>query len=64
MESRAARPAWRRYGVAVVLVVLAIAVTRAVQPWLSPTSLAPFYGAVALTAWYSGLRPALLAILL
>ena len=62
VERRAERPAWLRYGVAVALVAVAVAITIALQPWLSPTPLAPFYGAVVLAAWFSGLRPALLTI--
>ena len=55
---------WRRYGVAVGLVVLATGIMLVLQPGFEPAPLAPFYGAVALAAWYSGPRPALVTIAL
>ena len=54
-------PVWRRYGVAAGLVVVACFLGVALRPWLGFSPLAPFYGAVALAAWYGGLGPALLA---
>ena len=61
---RSGRAAWRQYGAAFFAVALAGAATIALQAWLSPTPLAPFFSAVALAAWYGGLGPALLAIAL
>ncbi len=64
VERRAERPAWLRYGAAVLLVAAAVAITSASQRWLWPTPLAPFYGAVALAVWFGGTRPAFVAIVL
>jgi PAS domain S-box-containing protein len=61
---RAGRAPWRQYGAAFFAVALAGAATIALQQWLFPTPLAPFFCAVALAAWYGGLGPALLAIAL
>ena len=62
MEERIGREAWRRYGVAILLVALATLLTIVIQPWLSAIALAPYYIAVALVAWYGGLGPALFTI--
>jgi PAS domain S-box-containing protein len=62
VEERIGREAWRRYGVAILLVALATLLTIVIQPWLSAIALAPYYIAVALVAWYGGLGPALFTI--
>jgi PAS domain S-box-containing protein len=64
VERRAGRSLWLRYGVAVALVLLATGIMFVLQPGFEPAPLAPFYGAVVLAAWYSGLRPALVTIAL
>jgi len=56
-----ARPAWRRYGAAVLLVLLASLATAAFHAWLAPTPTALFLAAVALAAWYGGVGPAAVA---
>ncbi|MDQ3225608.1 MAG: PAS domain S-box protein [Chloroflexota bacterium] len=61
MEERSERATWQRYGVAIALVLLASLLTLVLSPRLTIPPFAPFYGAVALTAWYGGLGPALLA---
>jgi PAS domain S-box-containing protein len=58
------RPPWRRYGVAVLLVLLAALLSLALHPWLAPAPLASFIAAVALAAWYGGAAPAVAAIVL
>jgi PAS domain S-box-containing protein len=62
VEKRIERPAWLRYGAAMLLVVLASVLTNALQQWLWPTPLAAFYVAIVLAVWYGGLGPALLAL--
>ncbi|MFN8592779.1 MAG: PAS domain S-box protein [Thermomicrobiales bacterium] len=64
MEYSAGRPAWRRYGVAILVVALAAAINVALQHTDVPGRVGPFYAAVAIAAWYGGLRPALLAVAL
>lgn len=61
MDDRATRPAWHRIGVTVLLVAVAALLSHELRSWFSAAPLAPFYGAVALAAWYAGLWPALLA---
>lgn len=58
------RPAWRRYGVAVVVVALATALRMLLDPWLGDSHYFTFYyAAVALVTWYSGPLPAVLALI-
>ena len=58
------RPAVQAYGVAVSLVLLACAVTLLLHIWFTPAPVTPFLAAVAFAAWYGGIGPALLAIVL
>ena len=58
MDARATRPAWHRIGVTVLLVAVASLLSHALRAWFDAAPLAPFYGAVALAAWYAGLWPA------
>jgi len=53
-------PAWRRYGVAVVSVILAWGLTRAI-PALHGVPIAAFFAAVTLSTFYGHLGPGLLA---
>lgn len=54
-----------RYGVSIVVVALAWLVRWALDPWLGNVqAFSFFYAAVALTAWWVGIRPAMLALLL
>ena len=53
-------PAWRRYGVAVVSVILAWGLTRA-TPALQGVPIAAFFAAVTLSTFYGHLGPGLLA---
>jgi signal transduction histidine kinase len=53
--------ATRRYGVALLLVVAAFALTRALWPWVDPHPTPLFLAAVMLAALYAGLGPSLLA---
>ncbi|MBW3633692.1 MAG: PAS domain S-box protein [Chloroflexi bacterium] len=62
VEGRTQRPAWLRYGAAILLVVLASALTAASRQWLMPTPLALYYGVVVLAVWYGGLGPGLTSI--
>jgi PAS domain S-box-containing protein len=62
VEERSEAPAWRRYGAAVLLVALATLINLAFHRWLIPSPLAPFFGAVALAAWYGGLASAVATI--
>ena len=59
VEGRTQRPAWLRYGAAIVLVALATGLAVTLRQWLWPTLLAPFYGAILLAVWYGGLGPGL-----
>lgn len=63
-DEKRPRLAWRRYGAAVVVVLLASLLSIALHPWLEPAPLAPFYAAVALSAWYGGVGPAVITIAL
>ncbi len=62
VKGRIERPAWLRYGAAMLLVALASVSTNALQQWLWPTPLAAFYIVIVLAVWYGGLGPALLAL--
>ena len=55
------RPAAARYGVAALAVAAALALGLALSPWLGGSVFFPLLGAVAVAAWYGGLRPGLLA---
>lgn len=57
------RSAVWRYGVAVASVALALAVRMAVDPYLD-SPFVTFFVAVAATAWFGGLEPALLSTVL
>src|ERR1041385_277359 len=62
----ALRPAWARYGVAIVSVALGCLAREALTPGIGPTTL-PFiffFPALAIAAWFGGLGPGLLAIVL
>ncbi len=54
-----AASAARRYGVAVLLVAVAFALTRALWPWVDPHPTPLFLAAVMLSALYAGLGPGL-----
>jgi K+-sensing histidine kinase KdpD len=54
-------PAARRYGVAVLSVSAAFALTRALWPWVDPHPTPLFLAAVVLSAFYAGPGPSLLA---
>lgn len=63
--SPAPRPAVLRYATAVVLSAAAFAVAAAFHNWLSEWSpLATFYAAVAVSSWFGGLGPGLVAVVL
>ena len=53
-----------RYGVAVLVVCLAAGLTLLLPPVATGTPFLFFFAAVILSAWYGGLGPALLTILL
>ena len=63
-DEKRPRLARGRYGAAVVVVLLASLLSIALHPWLEPAPLAPFYAAVALSAWYGGVGPAVITIAL
>ncbi|MBD3886989.1 PAS domain S-box protein [Phormidium tenue FACHB-886] len=52
------------YGVALLSVALALAVSLLLSSFIQPTPLALFYMAVMLSAWYGGLKPGLVATVL
>jgi signal transduction histidine kinase len=54
----------RRYGVAVLSVAAALALTQALWPWVDPHPTPLFLAAVMLSALYAGLGPSLLATVL
>lgn len=53
-----------RYAIAVALAIVAMAITLLFQPWLDRTIFMMFWPAVFASAWFGGLRPALLTALL
>jgi K+-sensing histidine kinase KdpD len=55
------RSVWR-YGFAIVSVVLATALTRSLEHYTDITPL--FYAAVVLSAWFGGMGPGLVAVVL
>ena len=60
-----ARPSWLRYGGAVVAVALMTGIRYALHPWMgNRQSFVLFYFAVLFTAWYGGLGPSVVAIVL
>ena len=61
---RPGRSSARRYGAAVAVTALAVALTWLLQPWLGGVRLPFFYAAVTLSAWYGGFVPALVTTLL
>jgi len=54
------------YGIAILSVVLALALMLGLDPWLGTitTPFLLFYGAVAIAAWYGGLKPGVVATVL
>ncbi len=60
-QERDARSVVRRFGLAVLLVLLAAPLSIGLTAWFTVPPLAPFYGAVALAVWYGGLVPGLAA---
>jgi len=59
------RPVWLRYGAVLFFVGAALALRTACDPFLGEAHPFPFFlAAVALVAWYGGLGPALLALIL
>lgn len=60
-----ARPAWLRYGIALVVTAMAIAVRQLLDPLLGDTvQYSLLFGSIAFSIWYGGVGPALLALLL
>ena len=57
-------PAWKTWGAALLLFTVAYLITDLTWPLLQPAVFMLFFGAVALTAWYSGRPQAFLVILL
>ncbi|HEV2761805.1 MAG TPA: DUF4118 domain-containing protein [Pyrinomonadaceae bacterium] len=51
----------RRYGVALLSVAVAFALTQALWPWVAPHPTPLFLAAVMLSALYAGLGPSLVA---
>src|SRR5215217_5926572 len=51
-----------RYGLAVVSVAAALVITSALEPYTDITPL--FYGAIVVSAWFGGMWPGLLAVVL
>src|SRR4051812_39995026 len=67
MESSVASPrgrAFKGYALAVGSAALALALTLWVPPFAADAQIILFLLAIAVTAWYGGLRPALLATVL
>ena len=58
---RAGRTVWR-YGLAVITVVTALAITSALEQYTDITPL--FYAAIIVSAWFGGMGPGLLAVAL
>ena len=54
------------YGIAIVAVVLALTLMLGLEPWLgmTRTPFLLFFGAIAIAAWYGGLKPGLVATVL
>lgn len=64
MSTQSMHPAVRRYGLAVLVTVLAFLLTVLIRPWIEPNVFPLFFVAVMVSAWYGGLGPALLATVL
>ncbi len=64
MRSKNKRPAWSRYGVALVAVAISLAVGLYLRPSTYSTPYLFFYPAVLIALWYGGFRAGLLATLL
>jgi PAS domain S-box-containing protein len=59
------RPVWLRYGAGVLFIGVALALRAACDKYLGEAHPFPFFlGATAVAAWYAGLGPALLALVL
>ena len=59
------RPAWLRYGAGIVFVAIALALRASVDRFLGAEHPFPFFlAATAVAAWYGGLGPALLTLVL
>jgi signal transduction histidine kinase len=63
LRSSSALSAVRRYGVAIVLSVVALGLTSALEPYIESTRFIVFFAALAVSAWYGGLGPGLLTSL-
>ena len=63
-DVRGSRPPWLRGGGALLFVLLASSLSVILHSWLLPAPLAPYFAAVALSAWYGGTGPAIAAIVL
>lgn len=61
---QAARAGWSAYGVSILAVAIALLITHLLFPLLAPNTFQLFYAAVAVSAWYGGMRGAILAIAL
>jgi PAS domain S-box-containing protein len=55
---------WISYVVAIAAPTIALCLTLWLAPFLNTTVIAFFYLAIALTAWYGGIRPSIVAIVL
>ena len=64
LEERGSQPAWRGFGAAVLVVLLACPLSALMGHWFSAPPLVPYYAAIALVVWYGGIAPALLAMVL
>lgn len=64
MSSRRTRTPFKPYALAVLCVFVATVLTQLLQPFLGSASFALFYAAVAVSSWYGGIKPGLLAIAL
>ena len=61
LEERGRQPAWRGFGAAVLIVLLACPLSALMGQWFSAPPLVPYYAAIALVVWYGGIAPALVA---
>src|SRR5689334_12176146 len=53
-----------RYGLAVALTIVALLLSLSLSPWVQESPFSLFLAAVAVSAWYGGLGPGLMATLL
>src|SRR5688572_12378134 len=59
------RPAWLRYGMAVGITALAILLRVALEPFIGNSlPLVTLYGAVAFSAWFGGVGPGILSVII